>query len=209
MASLQYEFMKKIVLILSFLFAFSTFAFPQQKGVCENIKDYRLDKNNPTVYLTFERFGKAKGDWRQSKLGEWSDKSKIEKGNDVWLRLHNNSCWEISFRTDSLYISKTVSEDPNKPKIVFGVLEDSAIANIQYRIEEQDRKQVLYGSHTASLSSLPSGQSVLFCVFREHLSNSRSIYVDFNYEWEKDNWSNNLAPLHRSFFWGYRLEEEK
>ncbi len=62
MASLQYEFMKKIVLILSFLFAFSTFAFPQQKGVCENIKDYRLDKNNPTVYLTFERFEKAKGD---------------------------------------------------------------------------------------------------------------------------------------------------
>ncbi len=92
--SLQYEFMKKIVLILSFLFAFSTFAFPQQKGVCENTKDYRLDKNNPTVYLTFERFGKAKGDWKQSKLGE-------------------------------------------------------------------------------------------------------------------DKWSNNLAPLHRSFFWGYRLEEEK
>ncbi len=207
---MQYEFMKKIVLILSFLFTFSTFAFPQQKGVCENTKDYRLDKNNPTVYLTFERFGKAKDDWKQSKLGEWSDKSKIEKGNDVWLRLHNNSCWDISFQTDSLYISKIASlDDPNKPKIVFGALEDGAITNIQYRIEEQNRKQVLYGSDMSSLSALASGKSVLFCVFREHLSNSRSIYVDFNYEWEKDNWSNNLAPLHRSFFWGYRLKEEK
>lgn len=196
-------------MVFSFLFVFSTLAFPQQKGVCENVKDYRLDKNNPSVYLTFERFGKAKGDWKQAKLGEWSDKSKIEKGNDVWLRLHNNSCWEISFSTDSMYISKIASpEDANKPKIVFGVLEDGAIANVQYQIEEHNRKQVIYGSHIGSISSLPSGRSVLFSVFREHLSNSRSIYVNFNYEWEQDNWSNSLAPLHRSFFWGYRLEEE-
>ncbi len=206
--------MSKIVLIFFFSFAFSTFTFSQQKSVCENTKDYRLDEKNPSVYITFERFGKANGDWKQSKIGDISDKSndksKIENGDDVWLRLHNNSCWDISFQTDSLYISKVASiENSGKPKIVFGVLQDGAIANIQYRIEEQNRKQVLYGSDMSSLSTLQSGKSGLFCVFKEHLSNSRSIYVNFNYEWQKDNWSNNLAPLHRSFFWGYRLEEER
>lgn len=206
--------MKKIFLTIGFLFTVSTFAFAQQIGICENTKNYRLDEKNPSVYITFERFGKSKGDWQQSKIGDISDKSndksKIENGNDVWLRLHNNSCWNISFQTDSLYISKIAStENSGKPKIVFGTIQDGAIANIQYRIEEQNRKQVSYGSDMSSLSTLQSGNSVLFCVFKEHLSNSRSIYVNFNYEWENDNWSNNLAPLHRSFFWGYRLEEER
>jgi hypothetical protein len=205
--------MKKAFLIFILLFVFSALAFSQPKGACENVKGYRLDEKNPSVYINFERFGKAKGDWKESRIGELNDKSndksKIEKGDDVWLRLYNNSCWDISLQTDSLYISKDASENSEKPKIIFGIIPDGAIANIQYRIEEQNRKQVPYGSDMSNLSTLQSGKTALFCVFKEHLSNSRSIYVDFNYEWETDKWSNNLAPLHRAFFWGYRLKEEK
>jgi len=125
----------------------------------------------------------------------------------IWLRLHNNSCWEISFTTDSLYVSKTVVD--GKFKAMFGILEDGALANIQYQIEEQDRKQLTYGAHGGSISSLSSGRSVLFGVLREHLENDRSVYVPFQYGWEKKKFSSNLEPLHRSFFWGYRLEEVK
>ena len=96
-----------------------------------------------------------------------------------------------------------------KFKIIYGVLENGALANIQYKAEEQNGKQVSYGSDMASLSDLPSGKSVLFGVLKEHLSKSRSVYVDFNYGWEMKDFSNNLAPLHRAFFWGYRLEEER
>ena len=133
-------------------------------------------KNMPSIYLTFEQFGKAT-DWKQAKLGEWSDKSAIQRGDDVWLRLHNNGCWEVKFRTDSLYISKATVDGKFKP--IFGVLEDGAIANVQYSVEEQNRKQVPYGSDNGSISSLPSGKSILFGVFKKHLSKSRSIYVGF------------------------------
>jgi hypothetical protein len=198
--------MKRFVVIFSVLIFASLSGFSQQKLICNATTNYLIDKEMPSVYLTFERFGKAT-DWKQAKLGEWSDKSAVQKGNDVWLRLHNNSCWEIKFRTDSLYISKTTVDGKFKP--IFGILENGAIANIQYSIEEQNGRQVPYGSDMASLSTLPSGKSVLFGVFKEHLSKNRSIYVDFNYSWEVKDFSNNLAPLHRAFFWGYRLEEEE
>ena len=94
--------MKRFVLIFSILICASLSIFSQQKPICDETTNYLIDKEMPSVYLTFEQFGKAT-DWKQAKLGEWSDKSAIQKGNDIWLRLHNNSCWEIKFRTDSLY----------------------------------------------------------------------------------------------------------
>ena len=198
--------MKRLIVIFSILIFASLSVFSQQKPICDETTNYLIDKEMPSVYLTFEQFGKAT-DWKQAKLGEWSDKSAIQKGDDIWLRLHNNSCWEIKFRTDSLYISKMIVDGKFKP--IFGVLENGVIANVQYSVEEQNRKQVSYGSDTGSISGLPSGKSILFGVFKEHLSKSRSIYVDFNYGWEVKNFSNNLSPLHRAFFWGYRLEEER
>ncbi len=197
--------MVKQFLIVGLMFVLNLAAYSQQKNVCDETTNFLIDKEMPSVYLTFEQFGKAT-DWTQAKLGEWSDKSKIKKGDDIWLRLHNNSCWNIKFRTDSLYISKAKVD--GKDKIVFGILEDGALANVQYSVEELDRKQVSYGGDTANISTLPSGKSVLFGVFKEHLFNSRSIYVDFNYGWEVKDFSNNLAPLHRAFYWGYRLKEE-
>ncbi len=198
--------MKQFLNIIIFIFILSFAAYSQQKIVCDETTNFLIDKEMPSVYLTFEQFGKA-NDWEKAKLGEWSDKSKIKKGDDVWLRLHNNSCWDIKFRTESLYLSKVKVN--GKDKIIFGILEDNALANVQYSVEEQNRKQVPFGGDTYNLSSLPSGKSILFGVFKEHLSNSRSIFMSFNYGWEVKDFSNNLAPEHYAFFWGYRLEEEK
>lgn len=176
---------------------------------CEQPNTYLIDKEKPSVYIEFEQFGKGT-DWTQSRLGEVSEKIKIEKGKDVWLRLYNNSCWDLKIPTFSMYMAKaTDPANPGKFKFEFGQIQDGAVANIFYSVEEQDRKQVVWGGDMSSRSYLHPGYSVLFPVFREHLEKNRSIYMDFNYGWETKDYSNNLAPEHHAFFLGYRLEEVK
>jgi hypothetical protein len=190
-------------------FVLSAAVLGQVNKVCEQPNSILIDKEKPSVYLEFEQFGKA-DDWKQSKLGEVSEKPKIEKGKDIWLRLHNNSCWELKIPTHSMYMSKVPdATDSSKSKIVFGRIADGNAANVFYNVEEQDRRGVPWGGHGFSESYLPSGFSLIFPVYREHLENDRSIYVNFNYGWETKRFSSNLAPLHRAFFWGYRLEEVK
>jgi hypothetical protein len=180
----------------------------QLPKTCEQPTTYLIDQEKPSVYLEFEQFGKA-DDWAQSRLGEISEKPKIEKGKDVWLRLYNNSCWDLKIPTFSMYMSKVPdSANPGKFKIAFAI-QDGAAANVFYNVEEQDRKGVPWGGDSYSISVLRPGNSIVFPVFREHLEKSRSIYVNFNYGWEMKQFSNNLTPLHRSFFWSYRLEEVK
>jgi hypothetical protein len=176
--------------------------------VCEQPNTYFIDSQKPSVYLEFEQFGKA-NDWLQSRLGEVSEKPKIEKGKDIWLRLYNNSCWDLKIPTFSMYISKVPDPaNPGKSKIAFAI-QNGAAANVFYNVEEQDRTGVLWGGDSYSITVLRPGTSIVFPVFREHLEKDRSIYVNFNYGWETKQFSNNLDPLHRSFFWGYRLEEQK
>lgn len=192
-----------------FALAFSVPAFAQASKICEQPKAYIINKEKPSVYIEFEQFGKA-DDWQNARLGEVSKKLEIKKGNDVWLRLYNNSCWELQIPTFSMYMSMVKDEaNPEKKKVIFGRIEDGTAANVFYKVEEDDRKQVVWGGHSYSESFLPPGFSVLFPVHREHLENDRSIYVNFTYEWESKQFSSNLSPLHRSFFWGYRLEEVK
>jgi len=202
--------MNKLFSLFIILVALSTLAFSQQTQPCNASKDVRIVKDKPTIYLSFERFGKATNPL-DSKLFEPTTKSKSkEKGDDVWLRLHNNSCWEIQFVTESLYVSKVAAANgSDKPKILFGILDDDIEVNIKYVVLEDDGKQVPYGTDMGSISRLPSGRSVLFCVHRAHLSKGRSIYVSFNYEWEEDKYSNNIAPIHRSEYYSYRLEHKE
>ncbi|MGQ0542630.1 MAG: hypothetical protein ACT4O9_12375 [Blastocatellia bacterium] len=109
--------------------------------------------------------------------------------------------------TFSMYVSKVPDPaNPGKFKIGFA-MQDGAAANVFYNVEEQDRKGVLWGGDSYSISVLRPGNSIVFPVFHEHLEKGRSVYVNFNYGWETKQHSNNLDPLHRSFFWGYRLEE--
>jgi len=200
--------MVRFVLLLTMSIALLGSMFAQRPAVCEQPNTYVIDKLKPSVYLEFEQFGKADG-WGSAKLGEVSQKPRIQKGKDVWLRLYNNSCWDIKFRTLSGYTHLVA--DPANPggrKLAFDIPDGSG-ANIVYRAEEQDGKTVPWGGDSFSSSYLPSGRSLVFPVYREHLEKDRSIYVSFHYGWEEDKFSNNLAPDHHSFFWGYRLEEVK
>jgi len=178
----------------------------QRRAVCEQPNTYVIDKEKPSVYLEFEQFGKA-DDWANSKIGAVSQKPKIEKGKDIWLRLYNNSCWDIKFRTLTGYMHLIPDQaNHGKVKLAFDI-PDGTAANVIYTSQEQDGKVVPWGGDNFSSSYLPSGRSLVFPVYREHLEKDRSIYVSFNYGWEGDKFSNNLAPDHHSFFWGYRLEE--
>ncbi len=192
--------MNKLTLIATALYLFAGLSFGQSKPPAQGW---------PIIYISFEKFGKAIDPMAEhmAEAGE-SAKSK-EKGKDVWLRLHNNSKFGISFRTDSMYVGKRASmyQFPDGSRLLS--LADGAEVSIQYQIADKDGRSVPYGSDNAFISWLAPGRSVLFSVSREHLSNGRMIYVDFNYDWEKgDVYSNNLAPVHRSEYYGYRLEQD-
>lgn len=195
-----------------FLISLFIFLVPAQAQVskpCGEATNFVLDEKMPAVYLEFEQFGKA-NDWTQARLGDVAEKPKIEKGSDVWLRLYNNSCWDITIPTFSMYISRVPDNaHPGKDKILFGAISNGLAANVFYNVEEQDRKGVLWGGDSYSISRVVPGTSILFPVLKDHLAKDRSVYVNFNFGWENDKFSYNLAPLHRAFFWGYRLEGER
>jgi hypothetical protein len=163
----------------------------------------------PIIYISFEKFGKAI-DPMSERMAEGGDSARSkEKGKDVWLRLHNNSKFAISFRTDSLYVGKRVLVYQSSDGSKILSLVDGAEVSLRYEIQDKDGCGIAYGSDMSWKSWLAPGRSVLFSVRREHLSNGRMIYVDFNYDWEKgDIYSNNLAPVHRSEYYGYRLESD-
>jgi hypothetical protein len=201
--------MRNLVLALLVLSCFAATGLPQQDKNSVPDSDVRISKDKPGIYITFERLGKAINpmDARMAETGE-SSKSK-EKGNDVWLRLHNNTRWAIGFPTLSLYLGKKLSPYrlPNG-RNSFG-LGDGMEVNVVYRVLESDGRVVPYGSDNSSSSLLPPGRSIIFSVRRDHLSKGRSIYVEFEYEWEFGQvYSNNLAPVHRTEYYGNRLEDD-
>lgn len=194
------------IAIFTLMLFLDTFA---QTSNCSEETGYALNPEKPSIYIEFEQFGKA-DDWGNERLAGISSKPEIKKGYDVWLRLYNNSCWDITFLTLSMYMAKTPDpSNPGKFKFAFGQVQDGNAANVAYVAEEQDRKLVPSGNHTFSVSRLAKGHSLIFPVYRDHLEKNRSIFVDFNYSWETKKWSNNLSPEHRAFFSGYRLEEAK
>jgi len=201
--------MTKLPLTIFILCSLTVVGFSQQKKGSATGNDAGNSKEYPIVYITFERFGKAINpmDTRMAETGEPS-KSK-EKGEDVWLRLHNNSQWAITFATDSMYLGKRISPYRSSDGSSILGLNDGTEVSIQYQIEEEDGRRVPYGSDMSFASWLPPGRSVLFSVRRDHLSKNRSIFISFNYEWEKGQvYSNNLPPVHRSEYYSYRLRDE-
>jgi hypothetical protein len=198
--------MTKFTVLLLFLACAVTIVAQQPN--CGETTGFSLNPEKPSIYIEFEQFGKA-DDWGGYKLGEPMKKPDIKKGDDIWLRLRNNSCWDITFRSLSSYMQLIPDPaDASKKKLSFD-LADGIAVNVAYVSQEQNSKVVPWGGDNFSVSKLPSGRSIVFPVYKEHLANGRSIYVPFNYTWEKDKWSDNLPPEHHSFFWDYRMEEVK
>src|SRR4051812_40237944 len=106
----------------------------------------------PIIYISFETFAKAI-DPMSERMAEdgYSARSK-ENGKDVWLRLHNNSKFAISFRTDSMYLGKSASMYQFSDGAKVLSLVDGAEVSIQYQIAEKDGRSVRYGSDNAFIS---------------------------------------------------------
>ncbi len=161
----------------------------------------RLKKNEPNVYIKLDRVGRRK----PLRTGE-SDEG-------IWLRLHNNSKWSLFFP-------------------VFNVPDEYGDAGMYYDVEYIPKPETNYDPlsigqgqseqsntaipsvpsgyqiiHTSSTIELPSGDSILFSIPREHLRNRLHIRIKFNYEWEDS--SDVFAgrePIHYVTFNSYQLE---
>ena len=139
----------------------------------QQASDVRVDSTKPTVYLAFERLG--------------------ENGR-VWLRLHNNTQWAVSLRTETpgavlaplrLISGRTVS-----------ALADGSEISPEYLIENVPDPS--YGEYwcTTTRSWLAPSQSAIFSFPREHLKFLGQVSVSFKYEWE----SEGQEPEHRVKF---------
>jgi hypothetical protein len=203
--------MGKLFLLIIVLLVASTVAFSQSVPQCDASKDARIDKNHPGVYLTFERLGKAVNPL-DTRLLEPSDTSESkQKGSDVWLRLHNNTCWTIQILTFSMYLPKRKPDETNIDWIKrAGSLENNAEISLNYYVQEKDGRRLFSPFDSFSVSRIQPGVSVIFSVSREALSNERSIFVEFNYSWEVDERGFTRAnePQHRLQYRSYDLQDD-
>jgi hypothetical protein len=139
--------------------------YPQQRVIPAGTApaEVRLDPGKPTTYLRFER----------------------HDGEEVWLRLHNNSRWAVAIRTEGSFLL----HEPDKwegRRDALGLV-DGVEVSPAYEIERYPHDQSVYRNGcTFSESWIPSGRSVLFKVERAALTGVAKLRVHFRYEWELD-----------------------
>ena len=199
----------KILLSAILLCGFPSAGPAQQKeGLTK--ADVVLSSGKPTVYITFERAGEREPVYAK------------ESNRGIWLCIHNNTRWSISFCTESLYIgTKTTPLRLSDGRGALG-LRDGVEISPCYEVEavrgyESERTRdgglviekpvqvpplpVGTRGDVFSVSWLPPGRSVIFSVPREHLAKHLAIYVLFNYEWETSERDvGDGEPHHRLYF---------
>lgn len=179
--------------------------------------DVVVSKDKPTLYISYERAGER----RPVYVGE-SDQG-------IWLRLHNNTRWAITFCTESLYIGAKITPlRLSDGRGILGLRESVEISPC-YEVEAvrayesvrtsdgglhiekpvpAPKPPVVPRGHVSSASWLPSGRSVVFSIPREHLAKYLAIYVSFTYEWETaERDYGTREPEHRVYFRASDLPE--
>ena len=161
--------MTKLLLTIILICNVAMFAPAQRRRSRTVERDVRILKHAPTIYITFEGFGKV-GNSLEAQLLETGRASKSqEQGQYIWLRLHNNTRWVIYFPTVDMFV------------ILGGV----SVIHPRYQVEERDGTRAPINEIDKQLgTSLRPGRSALFSVLREHFSNGRKIYISFRYSWE-------------------------
>jgi hypothetical protein len=151
--------MKSIIL----LFVCALFIAPiaaQKKET--NSSQVRLVKDQPHLYITFEREAKIEP-LRQG-----------ESDRRIWLRFHNNSKWKVLFCDDFV---------PNLIPKEYGEILP------RYVIERYSGSGIIPGagrSDVCTYTTLKTGKSMLFNVPREHLAEGLRIKIKYRYQWEFD-----------------------
>jgi len=207
--------MNKTLLLIPILCSLALNAPAQKQGEAVSKRDVLLSKGKPSLYITFERVGGIKPtstrlaavtSSREVTVSSPSSAADNEDNQVIWLRFHNNSCWAISFPTDSLYIGpKTTLLRLNDGRGVLAPREGLEV-NVQYQAEPEPgvasvSLPIIRRADVLSNTWLASGRSVIFAVSREHLKKDLRVYVPFNYEWETaEHDSGGGEPEHRVYF---------
>ena len=118
-----------------------------------------LNKTKPSVYLSFVKYGKLEP-WYEGLSGE-----------RVWLRLHNNTRWEIVFDA-----SGVADEEQGEASLYYDVVKDNC----------NEIHPDKYPCRVCSRSPLSSGESLLFSVPREHLPDKGQLRIHFAFDWQED-----------------------
>ncbi len=157
-----------------------------------------IRKDRPSVYIEFERSGKA------PPLFEG------EKEERIWLRLYNNTKWTIEFCSFSVkdkYGGTGIVYEVKRNRATFatvGVDEHrSGTSTLPEAKSQQGDTKTPQGYSTGDTCtpySLASGKSVVFSLPREHLG--KGLYIEFEFwpEWEnRDNELGNFPQSYVSF----------
>jgi hypothetical protein len=163
----------------------------------------RLVKNKPSVYITFERYGKRE------------PLEPTESSEGIWLRLHNNTRWELSFC--AFGVSKEYGEIgmfydvEEMPFEESGGSQSNSTEKMPPVRKEKVEPPIGYKQgHACTIVRLTSGKSILFSVPREHLADGLAIKTEFNYGWEDiDDINSGLEPEHNVYFYSTSLPPEK
>lgn len=210
------DIMRKLILV-SFSFIFLVIAiFSQEKTTSVSPSKFIADKDKPSVYITFERFGGNKP----------LVKSNEDNSERISLRLHNNTSlpiavdanWDIR-RVTSFPI--TLSDGGKGVTVADGAEVEicyEAEAMPQMKAEEflkiQVPKQIpsyyncRLGLQRSGRSDtwIRSGNSIIFSVPQEFLTKNLKIYTLFNYEWESENGQMKAdEPHHQVYFYSTDL----
>lgn len=142
------------ILILSFCSYVSAQQKKESKSVESKITSIRLDETKPSVYISFVRTEKLE------------PKRSFDSGNYIFLRLYNNTRWAIWLEASS----------PS---------EEYGDASMYYEVRRKN--EVLSGSlycHVCSTIPLKSGDSLLFVIPKEDLSEGNHIKIGFSFDWQ-------------------------
>ena len=207
---------KKSILV-SFSFIFLIIAIYSQEKTTSVIPSKSVtDKNKPSVYITFERFGGS----------EPIVKSNEDKSARISLRLHNNTSLPIA--VDANWDIRKVTPFPitlsDGGKGV--TVSDGAELEICYEAEAMPQRKVeeflkiqvpkqipsyyncRLGLQRSGRSDtwIRSGNSIVFSVPQEFLTKNLKIYTLFNYEWESENGQMKAdEPHHQVYFYSTDL----
>lgn len=181
----------------------------------------RISKQRPTVHITFDRFGK-----REPRYNNESDEG-------VWLRVHNNTRWPLTFHGMDWFTGEDQEvrvfygvEEVPKPRDQIQVTAPpilapppgSSQATAQTEALSQSKTEVLkdceappddWGIHVVAPITLPPGKSMIFSVPREALCRNLKIYLSYNYSWERHDKYRpfDYEPEHRVYFEGSDLPQ--
>jgi hypothetical protein len=205
----SHKTMNRIIAAFIILVALSLLAFAQQTQPCSATKDVRIVKDKPTIYITFESFGKAINLPEQKLIEQSKSASSKEQGQDIWLRIHNNTCWQLKFIQFGLHLPKQkANENPGERFKRLGILDDGDETGLFYTVVKADGKSFYVGIDSYDYVTLQAGNSLLFSVAREHLSKGQSVQVRFYYQWEFQPGQVTNEPEHKIEFRRFDLEEQ-